>query len=437
MNDKYEQRINDVIDKLNDDKKPGLTKEELNDKHLNDLVEVVRAVKRQKNVNPKKIVKPIKFHKKSNNYWIKGLVAACLMFFLLIGGLFITNPWNKEENIIHAMEEAYQELTSYEGRIYHYVEDNGDKEIEAEIDVTFVSPNRFKSDHHINGRIVTKIYDGSDKIYTINDEQQVIDTSSPEMEEIALEQYHMGEIIENIKENAKDVKKSGEDVIANREVYIYKYTAESVPVDYEIYLDKDLKLPLKIVIDSGDDFKRVSYFVDITINPSIDDSVFAYELDPDKTVVDNSDNSNDDNTDYNDYDEVLAYYFDSTQSISWVNAEFYDFDKLIYEDDAQDVLDTLKGNGSKIITIDMKWDEDKNPIVHRIDTIDEKTVTVEYVGLSDNSFGEFILDGHTVIFGIDESVLESLSIMKTGETIKASIEPKSWSGSPVVVEIID
>ncbi|HHV71226.1 MAG TPA: hypothetical protein GXX38_01275 [Clostridia bacterium] len=252
--DGIENKLSDYIDQLNAEKKPDVHEDFSDSPELEELFAVVRMVRTLKEPTfpdedyHRRLVRVV--HKqikekgsapKPKKRWVATLAAAAAV--IMLAAMLNFNLLFNRNNIVHAMEEAYQEVKAYHG-ILEIVEINaeGKKTRQAQLEVWADKEGRYylKEIEGLNPGLVT-VNNGQKKWQVRPGERQVyIFPAFPDPHRFTFE---LGKEIREVK-NALETKIIGEEVISGRKTSILEVSpAGGVP--YRIWIDQGTNLPLQ------------------------------------------------------------------------------------------------------------------------------------------------------------------------------------------------
>lgn len=282
---KYEKDLSEYIDTLNDEKKPIEHEKVVKSTELQELMDTVRLVKSLKEPvlpdvsYPQKIAREIggnlpqkTNNKKSKQAWFVGFgtVAAAVVLILILNLSFTSN------NIVYAMEQAFQGVKVYHG-VLEITESN-----EAGVNTT-----QAKREVWVNkdGHYYIKELEGLQKgLITINngeikwqirpDSKQVY--SFPAFPDPYRFTFELGKEVENVK-NAIETKVIGEEAVTERMATILEVTPQG-GASYRLWIDKETKLPLKKQSAMQNALQYTVSYVDITFNEGMPAELMAYSL---------------------------------------------------------------------------------------------------------------------------------------------------------------
>lgn len=282
---KYEKDLSEYIDTLNDEKKPIEHVKAVKSTELQELMDTVRLVKSLKepalpDMNyPQKVVREIgcklpqkTSSKKSKQAWFVGFgtVAAAVILILIMNLSFGRN------NIVYAMEQAFQEVKTYHG-VLEIIESD-----EAGVNTIQAKREVWASKE---GHYYIKELEGSQKgLITINNGEMKWQIR-PDSKQIYLFPafpdpyrftFELGKEVENVK-NAIETKVIGEEAVSGRMATILEVTPQG-GASYKLWIDKETKLPLKKQSAMQNALKYTVSYVNIDFNEAIPAELIAYNL---------------------------------------------------------------------------------------------------------------------------------------------------------------
>ncbi|AOT70672.1 LolA family protein [Geosporobacter ferrireducens] len=249
-----EKRLSDYIDRLNEEKKPEEHDSEIEALEMKQLFETVRMVKSLKepslpesdypktlavDLNKRLAVK--KSPERSKRSWFFGAasVAAALAVLFLFNMLA---PLGKN-NIVHAMEKAFQEVKAYHG-ILEIAETNAEGKTSTQARIAVWADKE--------GRYYVKGLDGFQQGFiTVNDGQKKWQIQ-PDQEQVSIFPafpdpysftFELGKEIDDVK-NALKTKVIVEDTVAGRTAAVVEVTPQGGS-PYRIWIDAETKMPLQ------------------------------------------------------------------------------------------------------------------------------------------------------------------------------------------------
>ncbi len=378
---KKEELLSEYIDKLNQEKKPTLSPDDYDlssdeAQEIDDLLETVKAVKRLKQVPEEKPSTttatatskstPLLFRK---NFLRASSVAA--VFLLLMTGLFQFNRSESPHNIIYAMIQSYEEISSLEGVMEFSLRNDQEVLLEETRLITYKKPDMFRIVTITNARTFTKIYDGGDTMVSFHGEGNgdlIVDYMSDELMSYFLEDYHIGTHIYKL-EGAIDIEKLGEETLNGRDSHLYQYRYTAEDPYHRMWVDTSTNLPLKIESNYNNGDQIIREYQSITINPPIDRSIFSYEV----------------------------------------------------------------AKGSNIHETTAPLDEDTREVSRPPE--DGSVITVTFEGRIDNQSAEFTQDGQFLVLMLHEEVMEEFDSISPGSEIRVTIEESPISDNKMIVAI--
>lgn len=284
MSDK-EKTLSDYIDKLNSEEEPKEHEHGVDDSELEEMMSTVRLVKSLKEPAlpdsnyHKKVAKAVAGKaahdsnpKRLSKAWYLGFgtIAAAVIMLLVLNLSFGKN------NIIYAMEQAFQEIKSYHG-IIEVTEINGEGQNTAQAKRE-VWANK-------EGNYYIEELEGTHKgLITVNNggkkwqlrpdaKEAYIYSAFPDPYRFTFE---LGNEIENLKK-AVETKTVGEETVSGRATVVLEVTPKGGAA-YKLWVDKETKLPLKKQSAIQNAIQYTIIYTSIEFIDSIPSELVAYEL---------------------------------------------------------------------------------------------------------------------------------------------------------------
>ncbi len=249
-----ERKISDYIDKLNAEQKPEEHERPTHSPELDKLMDTIKLVRTLKEPAlpeagyPKRLAQAIgeqlssrRAGKNKARLWLTSIagIAAILVLAIVVNLI----PSLGTTGIIHAMEEAFQQVKAYHGYIeILQTNEEGESTIQGKLEVW---ANK-------EGHYYTKVLEGLQKgLVTVNNGQKKWQVR-PNQNEIHVFPafpdayrftFELGKEIDQIV-NALSTKVVGEETVAGREASILEVSPDG-GMAYRIWIDKETKLPLK------------------------------------------------------------------------------------------------------------------------------------------------------------------------------------------------
>lgn len=270
---KFAQVIDQFIDDLLQEKKPAIYHSEAIEPELEKFFETVRAVKR------------LRTKKKSSSFfktrWFKSLLTIAAALALVLGLEILPPAGLNEENIVHAVVKAYDELQSYRGIAEIRSEQkNGEVDFLETIQIQYQKPFRYSAVHLYNGYEMHYLSDGR-TLAVIEPGEVTLDYLFPEKE---LWRYHIGTAIWELEE-AAEVKILGQETLFGRRTSVLEYRFAGDSVSHRLWIDESTRLPLRKVLNHPEGNRLIVEFKEIFINPEPDENTFVLNLPEGKKVV--------------------------------------------------------------------------------------------------------------------------------------------------------
>lgn len=226
----------------------------------------------------------------------KPAVAACV-FLAVIASVGVLNTGKRPGNIAYAMVMAFEQVQSIAGLLEYRNEVGGTLKYAETTSFKFKSPDKFAAVSTFNNSTLTKTYDGGEKMYSVWSEEpgkvrvQYMDS---EMLSTQLQWFLLKNMAQTLmeNENAVEQKPIKGELVAGRPTYGYEITFNhnGLITIQRVWVDKQLNLPLKWEItypgfttEEGkiiSEEKIITYFVNIEINPELNDEIFIFKLEP-------------------------------------------------------------------------------------------------------------------------------------------------------------
>ncbi len=421
-----EDKLNQYIDDLNNEKKPNY------DDDLSELFETVRAVRslrdpqrNAKGVNNKVKKKPI----------IRKLIATAAMFILFFTG-FIYFSGDDTINIASAMMDAYESITGYQG-VLSFSYSSQEVDINQVVEIIYQKDNKFHTVTHTNDSKFTRIFDGGEKMISFhgdNPSTVIIDYMDQTSIDFYLKDYHLKDYIHQMQ-HAIDVEIIDTTTILGQEVDVYQYRFVDDQPFSKVWLNKE-NLPLKIEANYNGSV-MIREFLEFEINPNIDPSIFIYEISSEQEVHYTSEKPEEESLSPTDLLEASGFYVgqidNTTIEINLVDSETLasSFSILNLSDNELDKIDE-----ASLVTITFDISEDGVVTLYDIKQVDNIKVLGTYLGDADSTFSEFIISGQGRVLAITEEARQYLYDNQVeDEEILLTIEPSSFSQSGIITKI--
>lgn len=276
-----EKKLTEYIDSLNKEQKPiAHSKEE--EAELNELFQTVRLVRSLKEPAmpdksfSKNLIKKIthKAAKKHYKNWLWGIGSIAAIFAII----FTVSIFSLQKNnhIVYAMEQAFQEIKAYHGfmEIQESFAD-GTSKTQATLEVWADK----------NGQYYVKKLSGTDKdMITANNGKKKWQIK-PEIKEVTTfpafpDDYHftfeIGQEINDMK-NALSTKEIGEEMIAGKKATIIEVTPKGGK-PYKIWIDEKTKMPLKKQLAMNNAIQYEVSYTSIEYHDTIPNELITYHV---------------------------------------------------------------------------------------------------------------------------------------------------------------
>ncbi len=268
MNKNGIEQVDQFIEDLRHDQKPRAYRREKVDPQMEKMYESIRAVKR---LGRGRTAKGGLFKSR----WIKGIAALAAALLLAAGVMVMNFPFCGETNIVHAVARAYEELQSYSGRVEIRTERNGAIESREIIEIKYKKPYQYFADHKDGSSETRHISDG-EKLAVIKPGAITIDNIFPERE---LWRYHLGRSVREL-EYAVEVNTLGAETLFGRKATLLEYRYAGDELYQQMWIDEATKLPLRKVLNHPEGSKLVVEFIELEINPQLEDDIFTWSVPP-------------------------------------------------------------------------------------------------------------------------------------------------------------
>ena len=280
-----ENDLSKYIDTLNEENKPKEHQSDIDSPELEELMNTVRLVKSLKEPAlpasdyPQKVARAVAGKlpritevKKPKRAWFVGLstVAAAVVM------IFILNLTFGKNNIVYAMEQAFQGVKAYHG-VIEIIETNGEGKETAQAKREVWASKE--------GQYYIEELEGSQKgLITVNNgaqkwqlrpdsKQAYIFSAFPDPYRFTFE---LGNEVEDVK-NAIDTKSIGEDIVSGRAAIILEVSPKG-GAPYKLWIDKETKLPLKKQGAMQNALQYTVTYSNIEFIDTIPSALMAYEL---------------------------------------------------------------------------------------------------------------------------------------------------------------
>lgn len=279
--DANEKKLSDYIDSLNYEQKPK-THHDDESQELDELYQTVRLIRSLKEPEmpdknfSTKLTQMVKKKKttKHKKKWFLGISSVAAIFALFFTVSILTT--NKDQNIVFAMENAFEEVKAYHGMMQiEETNANGSTVTQAKLEVWADKDGHYyvKKLGGFGNDIIT--VNNGEKKWQINpDRQEVI--IFPAFPDDYRFTFEIGNEIHNIK-NALSTKELGEETISGRKATILEVTPQGGK-PYKIWIDQETNMPLQkqTAMQNATQY-QVSY-TNIEFRDSIPNKVLAYHV---------------------------------------------------------------------------------------------------------------------------------------------------------------
>ncbi len=282
-----EKKLSDYIDSLNAEKRPEEPNESVDSKELKELMDTVKKVRRLREPDlpgadyPHKVTHLVyerlsrkASYRKLKLAWYGGIaaIAAVVAIVIILNSVL---PLGRN-NIVYAMEQAFEEVKAYHG-IVEIIETNADgkEHIQAKREVwTDKEGNYYVKELEGFFKGVITVNNGQKKWQIRPDEKKVyIFSAFPDPYRFTFE---LGKEIEEVK-NAIDVKDAGEDRVSGRVANIVEVRPNGGE-PYRIWIDKENRLPLKRQNSTKNSIQYTVAYSEIEITSEIPPELTVYSL---------------------------------------------------------------------------------------------------------------------------------------------------------------
>jgi len=396
MNDNH-KKLSDYIDDLNAEQKPSAHGNPTNNEELNELYETVRKIRSLKEPcmpqtgYEKTLVNSIKKNRpkkktsyKKKRFWVTSVASIAAILFLAIALNFFL-PLTNNVNIVHAMEEAFQEVKAYHGNLT-IVETNanGDSITQSTLKV-WANQN---GDYYTEGlkgahKDLVTVNNGEKKWQIVPDQEQVhLFAPFPDTYRFTFE---LGHEIEEVK-NALSTKVIGEESVDGREATIMEVVPQGGE-PYRIWIDQATNLPIQKETTMYNALQYKITFTDLEVTEQIPDELLTYNVP-------------------GDYEEIES---DGEQVLNnWMEVkEYVDFSPR---------LPSGNPTGFSLERIAILTDHETLKLYYMNPTQD-KIITV----IQGRATDEFTPDSNAILGKIDNQTAEILSPMKDENVLVGSI----------------
>jgi outer membrane lipoprotein-sorting protein len=280
-----EKDLSEYIDSLNAEKRPKAHENMTDSPELEELMDTIRMLKILKAADVpspdygKKISKEITRKMKNENNikrsrgrWYMGAVSIAAAVILI----FILNLTFARNNIVYAMEQAFQEVKAYHGTLEIAVTNEaGEETSQAKREVwANQDGNYYVGEIEGSQKGLITVNNGEKKWQIRPDSKQLyIFSSFPDPYRFTFE---LGKEIENVK-NAIKTKSIGEDIVSGRKTIILEVSPQGGN-PYKLWIDKETKLPLKKQSAMQNALQYTITYSNIDFMDTIPAELIAYNL---------------------------------------------------------------------------------------------------------------------------------------------------------------
>ncbi|MDF2841302.1 MAG: hypothetical protein K0Q99_2074 [Clostridia bacterium] len=282
---KYEKDLSEYIDMLNAEKKPKEHENDLETPELEELMNTVRLVKGLKEPIlpdsnfPKRVAQNTaeKLSQKAGatkikKRWFVGFGTAAVAVIMI----FLLNLAFSKNNIVFAMEQAFQGIKAYHG-ILEITETNGAGE-------TILQGKR-EVWANKDGQYYIKELEGSQKgMITVNNGEKKWQLRPDSKQIIAFAAFpdpyrftfEIGKEVENVK-NALETKVLGQEKLSGRIAVILEVSPQGGAA-YKLWVDQETKLPLKKQSAMQNAVQYTITYTNIDFGDAIPAELIAYQI---------------------------------------------------------------------------------------------------------------------------------------------------------------
>jgi outer membrane lipoprotein-sorting protein len=426
MNKDLENKLDQYINNLNEEKKPQY------DDELSEMFETVRAVKSLK--NPQTINKGVSNKVKSKSIFRKIITVAAMLIFVVTGFLYFSSDDNI--NIANAMMEAYNSITGYQGSLRFAHTINGNT-TEQEIDIIYQKDNMFYTVTKTNGNKFTRIYDGGDKMISFHgDDPQtvIIDYMDETSVSFYLQDYNLADYVYQMQ-HAIDVERLESTTFLGQNVDIYQYRFDSDQPLSKVWLN-EVNLPLKIE-SNYENSVLIREFLEFEVNPNVDQSIFKYEIKPNQEIHYTSEKPEEEEPSFDvDHTSAIGYYIGQIDNnhieVNLIDAGLH-VKSFRTEETLRDTVESLEENTLVNISFEVSGGI---ATVTSVTAIDNATITGYYLGDADTNFSEFMISDEIIMIAITEKARNFLYENNiTDEQLILTLEKSSISSFGIVTDI--
>jgi outer membrane lipoprotein-sorting protein len=279
-----EKDLSKYIDSLNAEKKPKAHENMTDSPELEELMDTVRMIKSLREVDvpgsnyDKKISKEIAEKMKGENNkrpkrnWYMGAASVAAAVILI----FVLNLTFGRNNIVYAMEQAFQGVKAYHGTLEIAVTNEAGKETSQAKREVYANKegNYYVGEIEGSQKGLITVNNGEKKWQIRPDSKQLyIFSSFPDPYRFTFE---LGKEIENVK-NAIKTKSIGEDIVSGRKTIILEVSPQGGN-PYKLWIDKETKLPLKKQSAMQNALQYTITYMNIEFVDTIPAELIAYDL---------------------------------------------------------------------------------------------------------------------------------------------------------------
>lgn len=280
-----EKDLSEYIDSLNAEKKPKAHENMTDSPELEELMDTVRMLKSLKEADVpssdygKKISKEItkKMKDKNNSKrpkrnWYIGVASVAAAVILM----FVLNLTFARNNIVYAMEQAFQGVKAYHGTLEIAVTNEAGVETSQAKREVWANQdgNYYVGEIEGSQKGLITVNNGDKKWQIRPDSKQLyIFSSFPDPYRFTFE---LGKEIENVKSAIK-TKSIGEDIVSGRKTIILEVSPQGGN-PYKLWIDKETKLPLKKQSAMQNALQYTITYRNIEFVDTIPPELIAYDL---------------------------------------------------------------------------------------------------------------------------------------------------------------
>lgn len=280
-----EKDLSEYIDSLNAEKKPKAHENMTDSPELEELMDTVRMLKSLKEADvpssdygnkiSKEITKKMKDKnnsKRPKRNWYIGVASVAAAVILM----FVLNLTFARNNIVYAMEQAFQGVKAYHGTLEIAVTNEAGVETSQAKREVWANQdgNYYVGEIEGSQKGLITVNNGDKKWQIRPDSKQLyIFSSFPDAYRFTFE---LGKEIENVKSAIK-TKSIGEDIVSGRKAIILEVSPQG-GIPYKLWIDKETKLPLKKQSAMQNALQYTITYRNIEFVDTIPPELIAYDL---------------------------------------------------------------------------------------------------------------------------------------------------------------